>query len=63
MYPNGLVEAASMASHTSMPRSLANMASSFTSAMFTWRNVFSSSLVSSASRVPETATVESTRSP
>ena len=38
-----------MASQTSMPRSWANIASSLTSAMLTWRNVFSSSLVSSAS--------------
>ena len=51
-YPKGLVDAASMASHTSMPSSPANMASSLTSAMFTCRKVFSSSLVSSASRVP-----------
>ena len=42
-----------MASQTSMPRSRANMASSLTSAMLTWRKVFSSSLVSSASRVPD----------
>ena len=36
------------------------MASSFTRAMFTWRKVFSSNLVSSASRVPDTGTVLST---
>ncbi len=62
MNPNGLVEAASIASHTSMPRSSANMASSLTSAMLTCRNVFSSSLVSSASRGEETGTVVSTMS-
>ncbi len=49
-----------MASHTSMPRSWANTASSFTRAMFTWRKVFSSSLVSSASFGVLTATVVST---
>src|SRR5258708_6850320 len=46
-----------MASQRSMPRSLANMASSFTRAMLTCRKVFSSSLVSSASFVPDTAAV------
>ncbi len=50
-----------MASHTSIPRSRANMASSFTRAMLTWRKVFSSSLVSSASLGVDTATVRSTR--
>ena len=60
MKPNGLVEAASMASQTSMPRSPANMASSLTRAMLTWRKVFSSSLVSSASLRPDTGTVVST---
>ena len=49
-----------MASHTSMPRSAANMASSLTSAMFTCRKVFSSSLVSSASFGVLTGTVVST---
>ena len=49
-----------MASHTSMPRSLANMASSLTSAMLTCRKVFSSSLVSSASLGEHTGTVRST---
>ena len=49
-----------MASHTSMPRSWANMASSLTRAMLTWRKVFSSSLVSSASLGDETGTVWST---
>ena len=61
MYPNGFVEAASIAFHTSTPRSPANIASSLTSAMFTWRNVFSSSLTSSASAVESTGTTFSTR--
>ena len=60
MKPNGLVEAASIDSHTSMPRSAANIASSLTSAMFTWRNVFSSSLAISADRIDDTGTVRST---
>jgi len=60
MYPNGFVAAASITSGRSMPSWWANMAISLTSAMFTCRNVFSSSLVSSASRVPATATVLST---
>jgi hypothetical protein len=55
-----LVEAASIASHTSMDMSAANIASSFTSATFTCRNVFSSSLVSSASLQPFTGMVFST---
>ena len=49
-----------MASQTSMPIASANTANSLTSAMFTWRKVFSNSLVSSASRVPDTGTVRST---
>src|SRR6266851_5541657 len=57
MNPNGLVEAASIASHTLMPRPWANIASSFTRAMFTCRKVFSMILASSASRGEETATV------
>ena len=52
-----------MASQTSMSSSAANIASSLTRAMLTWRKVFSSSLVSSASRVPDTATVRSTMAP
>ena len=63
MNPNGFVEAASIASHTLIPRSAANMASSLTSAMLTWRKVFSSSLASSASRVPDTDTTSSTMAP
>ena len=60
MNPNGLVDAASIASQTLMPRSWAYMASSFTIAMLTCRNVFSTSLASSASRGEETGTVRST---
>ena len=60
MYPNGFVFAAASTSHTSMPRSFANIATSFTNAMFTWRKVFSSSLVSSATRVLATGMVTST---
>ncbi|CNL20557.1 Uncharacterised protein [Mycobacterium tuberculosis] len=60
MNPKGLVAAASIDSHTSTPSSSAKTASSFTSAMLTWRNVFSSSLVSSASFGEETGTVRST---
>jgi hypothetical protein len=63
MKPNGLVDAASIASHTSMPSSWANTAISLTSAMFTCRNVFSSSLASSAALQEETGTVVSTTEP
>ena len=48
MNPNGLVAAASMTSHTSMPSLLHIMASSFAMPMFTARKVFSSSLTISA---------------
>jgi hypothetical protein len=44
-------------------RSLANMASSFTRAMFTCRKVFSISFASSASPVQDTAAVRSTKVP
>ena len=54
MNPNGLVDAASIACQTSMPRSCENIAISLTSAMLTCRKVFSSSLASSASRGRET---------
>jgi hypothetical protein len=60
MNPNGLLDAASIASHTSMPRPWAKTAISFTSAMFTCRKVFSSSLASSAALQEETGTVRST---
>ena len=60
MKPNGLVAAASMTSQMSMPSSWANIASSLTRAMLTWRNVFSSSLASSATFGLETGTTRST---
>ncbi len=50
MNPNGFVAAASMTSQTSISTSWQSMAISFASAMFTWRNVFSSSFASSAAR-------------
>jgi hypothetical protein len=56
MKPNGLVAAASMTSHTSMPSSWQTVAISLTSAMLTCRKVFSSSLASSAARAEETVT-------
>ena len=62
MNPNGLVDAAPIASQTSTSRARANIAISFTRAMFTCRKVFSSSLASSASRVPDTGTLVSTSS-
>jgi hypothetical protein len=43
-----------------MPSAQAWIANSLMSAMLTWRNVFSSSLVSSAYFVPLTVTVTST---
>ena len=55
MKPYGLVDAAPIASHRSTSRSLDRKASSFTSAMFTLRNVFSISLAISASRGVETS--------
>ena len=60
MKPNGLVAAASIACHTSMPSSCDSTASSLIRAMLTCRNVFSISLVSSATRVESTGTVRST---
>jgi len=57
MNPNGLDEAASIDSQTLMSMSWANMASSLTNAILTWRKVFSTSLASSASRGVETTTV------
>ena len=60
MNPNGFVSAASTTFQMSMPNSLANMASSLISAMFTCRNVFSSSFVISASAGLPTGTVRST---
>ncbi|OAN35174.1 hypothetical protein A4X16_04775 [Microbacterium sp. H83] len=60
MNPKGLVAAASIDSHTFTSSSSANTASSLTRAMLTWRKVFSSSLVSSASFGVDTGTVRST---
>jgi hypothetical protein len=60
MKPKGLVAAASTTSHTSIPVSWHNMASSFTRATFTCRNVFSRSLASSAARQEDTTTTFST---
>ena len=54
MKPNGFVSAASMTSQTSMSRLRHISASSFTIPMFTARNVFSSSLTISATRVDDT---------
>ncbi len=48
MKPNGLVLAASITSHTSMPMRWHINASSLTRPMFTARNVFSSSFTVSA---------------
>jgi len=60
MNPNGSVDAAEIASQMSMSRSWANIASSLTWATLTWRKVFSSSFVSSATAVEVTGTVRST---
>ena len=62
MNPNGLVDAASSTSQTSMPIRSKTTLSSFTRAMFTARKMFSVSLVASAARADETRTV-SRRSP
>ncbi len=59
MKPYGLVAAASTTSHTSMPMRSQRIASSLTSAMFTDRKMFSSSLVSSADSGVETSTTSS----
>ena len=59
MKPYGLVAAASTTSQTSMPIRSQRIASSLTSAMFTERKMFSSSLVSSADSGVETATTSS----
>ena len=57
--PNGFVAAASITSHTSTPRRSHTMAISFTSPMFTERNVFSSNLTSSADSGDDTGTIVS----
>ena len=56
MNPNGFVAAAPTTSQTSMPIRSQSWASSLTSAMFTDRKMFSSSLVSSAASGEETGT-------
>ena len=61
MNPNGFVAAASMTSHTSMSSRPHNRAISFTSPMFTLRNVFSSSLTISATCGEDTGTTFSRR--
>ena len=63
MNPKGLVAAASMTSQTSMSIRSQSIASSFTSAMFTLRKMFSSSLVSSATSGLPTGTSVSQASP
>ena len=63
MYPNGLVAAASMTSHTSTPMRSHSMAVSLTSAMFTLRKTFSRILVISATSGLETGTSESNARP
>ena len=59
MNPYGFVAAASVTSQMSMPMRSHRIASSLTSAMFTERNTFSSSLVSSAASGVETSTISS----
>ena len=63
MKPYGLVAAASTTSQTSMSIRSHSIASSLTSAMFTARKMFSSSLVSSAASGVETSTTSSQISP
>ncbi len=59
MNPNGFVAAASTTSHTLRPSRSHIIASSFTRPMLTARNVFSSSLTISATRVELTSTTRS----
>jgi hypothetical protein len=59
MNPNGLVEAAPITSQMSIPMRWVRTASSLTSAMFTERKMFSSSLASSAASGEETCTISS----
>src|SRR2546421_6383961 len=54
MKPNGFVAAASITSHTLTPSLSHTIAISFTSPMFTLRNVFSRILTSSAASVEDT---------
>tara|TARA_Y100000294_G_scaffold120987_1_gene112406 strand:+ start:1709 stop:1924 length:216 start_codon:yes stop_codon:yes gene_type:complete len=58
--PKGLVEAASMDAHRSMPLSWQNTAISLIKAMLMWRYVFSSNFANSASRRPTVGTTVST---
>ena len=55
--PYGLVSAAESASKVGMPRAFAIWANSFTSAIFTWRKVFSKSLAASATSGDETSII------
>ena len=57
MKPYGLVAAASITSQMSMPIRSVSSASSFTSAMFTARKMFSSNFVSSAASGVATRTI------
>ena len=59
MKPNGFVAAASITSQMSIPMRSHSTASSFTSAMFTDRKMFSSSLDSSAASGAETTSTSS----
>src|SRR2546422_4718735 len=59
MKPNGFVAAASITSHTFTPSLSHTIAISFTSPMFTLRNVFSRILTSSAASVDDTGTSRS----
>ncbi|MNI57674.1 hypothetical protein D3C73_1127490 [compost metagenome] len=63
MKPNGLVAAASMTSQMSMPMRSHIIAISFTKAMFTLRNVFSSNLDISATFGEDTGTTVCTYLP
>jgi len=63
MKPNGFVAAASITSHTLTPSLSHTIAISFTSPMFTLRNVFSRILTSSAASVEDTGTSRSIAGP
>ena len=60
MKPNGFVPAARTTSHTSTSIASRITLSSFTSAMFTARKMFSSSFADSATSALETSTTSST---
>ncbi len=55
--PYGLVSAAESVSKVGMPRAFAICANSLTSAIFTWRKVFSKSLAASATSGDETSMI------